>query len=96
MTSGSFCHLFRHDSGTCNVNVYGLVHTRLTGEKESGKVVDGEAVGIPKKVRGSMLEGIGGKAMTAEEAAKPVLFLASSDSDFITGHTLNVSAGMYM
>ena len=81
---------------TCNAVAYGFVHTRLTGEKESGDIVAAEAVGIPKKVRDSMLQGIGGKAMTPEEAAKPVLFLASSDSDFITGHTLNVSAGMYM
>jgi len=81
---------------TCNAVAYGFVHTRLTDEKESGDIVAGEAVGIPKKVRDSMLEGIGGKAMTPEEAARPVLFLASSDSDFITGQTLNVSAGMYI
>ena len=74
----------------------GFVHTRLTDEKESGDIVAGEALGIPKKVRDNMLEGIGGKTMTPEEAARPVLFLASSDSDFITGHTLNVSAGMYI
>ena len=81
---------------TCNAVAYGFVHTRLTGEKEEGDVVAGEQLGIPKRVREGMLEVIGGKAMTAEEAAKPVLFLASSDSDFITGHTLNVSAGMYI
>jgi len=81
---------------TCNAVAYGFVHSRLTGEKESGDVVAGEKLGIPKRVRDNMLEAISGKAMTAEEAAKPVLFLASSDSDFITGHILNVSAGMYM
>ncbi|HEY82132.1 MAG TPA: SDR family NAD(P)-dependent oxidoreductase [Dehalococcoidia bacterium] len=81
---------------TCNAIAYGFVHTRLTGEKESGEIVAGEKVGIPKKVRESMLEMVGGKAMTPEEAARPVLFLASSDADYITGHVLNVSAGMYM
>jgi 3-oxoacyl-[acyl-carrier protein] reductase len=81
---------------TCNAVAYGFVDTRLTGEKESGDMVAGEAVGIPKKVRDRMLEGIGGQMITAEEAARPVLFLASADSDYITGHTLNVSAGMYI
>jgi len=81
---------------TCNAIAYGFVHTRLTGEKETGEIVAGEPVGIPKKVRESMLQMVGGKAMTPEEAARPVLFLASSDSDYITGHVLNVSAGMYM
>ena len=81
---------------TCNAVAYGFVHTRLTGEKETGDIVANEAVGIPRRVRDGMLEAIGGKTMTPEEAAKPVLFLASSDSDFITGQTLNVSAGMYI
>ncbi len=81
---------------TCNALAYGFVHTRFTAEKETGEEIAGEKMGIPRKVRERMLEEIGGRAMTPEDAAKPALFLASADSDFITGHVLNVSSGMYM
>jgi NAD(P)-dependent dehydrogenase (short-subunit alcohol dehydrogenase family) len=67
----------------------------LTREKETQQEqVAGEAVGIPKKVRDMMLLQV--KPMTPEDAARPVLFLASDDAAFITGHVLNVSAGIYM
>jgi len=51
-------------------------------------------VGIPKKVRDLVLLQV--KPMTPEDAAKPVMFLASEDAAFITGQVLNVSAGMYI
>ncbi len=80
---------------TCNVVAYGFVDTRLTREKETQQEeVAGEAVGIPKKVRDMML--LQAKPMTPEDAAKPVLFLASNDAAFITGQVLNVSSGIYM
>lgn len=80
---------------TCNVVAYGFVDTRLTREKETQQEqVSGEAVGIPKKIRDMML--LQAKPMTPEDAAKPVLFLASDDAAFITGQVLNVSAGIYM
>jgi len=80
---------------TCNVVAYGFVDTRLTGEKETQQEeVAGEAVGIPKKVRDLMLLQV--KPMTPEDAAKPVLFLASDDAAFITGQVLNISSGIYM
>jgi 3-oxoacyl-[acyl-carrier protein] reductase len=80
---------------TCNVVAYGFVDTRLTREKETQEeLVAGEAVGIPKKVRDMILLQV--KPMTPEDAAKPVLFLVSDDAAFITGHVLNVTAGMYM
>ena len=80
---------------TCNVIAYGFVDTRLTREKETQQEqVAGEAVGIPKKIRDMML--LQARPMTPEDAAKPVLFLASDDAAFITGHVLNVSAGIYM
>jgi 3-oxoacyl-[acyl-carrier protein] reductase len=80
---------------TCNVIAYGFVDTRLTREKEAQQEeVAGEAVGIPKKVRDVILFQV--KPMTPEDAAKPVLFLASDDAAFITGQVLNISSGMYM
>ncbi len=80
---------------TCNVIAYGFVDTRLTREKEAQQEeVVGEAVGIPKKVRDLMLLQV--KPMTPEDAARPVLFLASDDAAFITGQVLNVSAGIYI
>jgi 3-oxoacyl-[acyl-carrier protein] reductase len=80
---------------TCNVVAYGFVDTRLTREKEAQQEeVGGELVGIPKKVRDMVLLQV--KPMTPEDAAKPVLFLASDDAAFITGQVLNVSSGMYM
>jgi len=80
---------------TCNVIAYGIVDTRLTREKEAQQEeVGGELIGMPKKVRDMVLLQV--KPMTPEDAAKPVLFLASDDATFITGHVLNVSAGIYM
>lgn len=80
---------------TCNVIAYGFVDTRLTREKEmQQEEVAGQGVGIPKKIRDMILLQV--KPMTPEEAAKPVLFLASDDAAFITGQVLNVSGGMYM
>jgi 3-oxoacyl-[acyl-carrier protein] reductase len=80
---------------TCNVIAYGIVDTRLTREKKAQQEeVGGELVGMPKKVRDMVLLQV--KPMTPEDAAKPVLFLASDDAAFITGNVLNVSSGIYM
>ena len=80
---------------TCNVIAYGFVDTRLTRSKEEQQeAVEGEALGIPQKIRDVMLMQI--KPMTPDDAAKPVLFLASNDAAFITGQVLNVSSGLYM
>ncbi|MEW6034260.1 MAG: SDR family NAD(P)-dependent oxidoreductase [Chloroflexota bacterium] len=81
---------------TCNAIAFGLVDTRLTREKEAAEEVAGEKVGIPKKIRDKMLEDAAGQVMTPEDAAKPALFLASDDARFITGQTLNVSAGLFI
>ena len=37
-----------------------------------------------------------GRVGTPEEVAKAVLFLASSDADYITGQTLSVNGGLSM
>jgi len=88
--------------GPLNVQVnavaYGWIDTRLTGEKEAGVTLerDGQAVavGIPAGLRNMMKMIIPlGRAGTPEEAAGPVLFLASPLSDYVSGQCLEVSGG---
>lgn len=81
---------------TCNAVAFGLVDTRLTQEKETGEVVSGDKVGIPKKVRDEMMAKISGNSMQPEDAARPVLFLASDEARFITGQVLNISSGSFI
>lgn len=81
----------------CNAVAYALVDTRLTQPRETGEEVFGEKVGIPAKLREAWIANTPlGRLMTPEEAARPVLFLASDDAAFISGHVLNVSGGWYM
>ncbi|MFH1625858.1 MAG: SDR family NAD(P)-dependent oxidoreductase [Pseudomonadota bacterium] len=84
-----------------NVNVvaYGFVGTRLTGDKAQNptiKVEDREiAVGVPKATLDSLKALVPlGRAGTPEEAAGPVLFLASPLSDYVTGELLICSGGL--
>ena len=52
---------------------------------------------LSEEVKSKMLENVPLKRMgTPEEVAKAVLFLAGPDSDYITGHVLNVNGGMLM
>ncbi|MDY6880588.1 MAG: SDR family oxidoreductase [Desulfatiglans sp.] len=84
-----------------NVNVvaYGFIETRLTGEKEKGTTIQVEgkdiAVGVPKATAGAFrsLAPLA-RAGTPEEAAGPVLFLASPLADYITGELVVCSGGL--
>ena len=81
---------------TCNVIAYGLVDTRLTRvREEQTEIVEGEMLGLSKASREMFLQKIN-KPMEPEDAAKPVLFMASDDAAFITGQVLNVSGGLYI
>ena len=92
--------------GRLNVNVnavaYGFIETRLTAAKEAaaGKAeVDGQQVdlGIPEDMRKRAKQMIPlGRSGTPEEAAGPVLFLASPLADYVTGHVVLVTGGSYM
>ncbi len=91
--------------GRLNINVnavaYGFIETRLTAAKDAGakEEVDGQVVelGIPEKIRQAARTVIPlGRPGTPEEAAGPVLFLASPLADYVTGHTVLVTGGSYM
>ena len=91
--------------GRLNVNVnavaYGFIETRLTAAKEPGakEEVDGKQVemGIPEEMRRRAQAVIPlGRAGSPEEAAGPVLFLASPLADYVTGHVVLVTGGSYM
>jgi len=88
--------------GQFNVQVncvcYGFIETRLTAAKESAEKVerDGEeiALGVPSQMRqmAPMLIPLVGPG-TPEEAAGPMLFLASPLSNYVSGHILEITGG---
>jgi 3-oxoacyl-[acyl-carrier protein] reductase len=85
----------------CNAIAFGFIETRLTQAKEKGESMEtttGEKVelGIPEQMRAmaSMLIPLGRPAQP-EEAAAPVLFLASSLSNYVHGQVLNVTGGQF-
>ena len=91
--------------GRLNINVnavaYGFIETRLTAAKDPGakEEVDGQLVelGIPEDMRRRAQAVIPlGRAGSPEEAAGPVLFLASPLADYVTGHVVLVTGGSYM
>ena len=88
--------------GAFNVQVnavaFGWIDTRLTRDKEAGQTVErggkAVAVGIPAAMRNVMQQMIpAGRPGTAEEGAGPLLFLASSLSDYVSGQCLEVTGG---
>jgi 3-oxoacyl-[acyl-carrier protein] reductase len=88
--------------GPLNVQVnavsYGWIDTRLTKEKEAGQTLDRDgksiAIGIPAAMRNIMPMLIPmGRAGSPEEAAGPLLFLASPLSDYVSGQCIEVTGG---
>jgi 3-oxoacyl-[acyl-carrier protein] reductase len=87
-----------------NVNAvaFGFVETRLTQAKEKGETVKAGgsgpevAIGVPEQLRqmASVLIPLGRPAQP-EEAAAPVLFLASSLSNYVHGQVINVTGGQF-
>lgn len=87
-----------------NVNAvaFGFIDTRLTQAKEKGETVkageSGEEVtiGIPEQMRAMAAALIPlGRAAQPEEAAAPVLFLASPLSNYVHGQVINVTGGLF-
>lgn len=81
-----------------NAVCYGFIETRLTAAKESAEKIqrDGEdiSLGVPDAMRSMapMLIPLG-RPGTPEEAAGPMLFLASPLSNYVSGHVLEVTGG---
>jgi 3-oxoacyl-[acyl-carrier protein] reductase len=91
--------------GRFNINVnavaYGFIETRLTQAKEKQETIqvgDKEVeLGIPDAMRQMAKNFIPlGRAGTPDEAAGPVLFLASPLSDYVSGAVLLVTGGSYV
>jgi 3-oxoacyl-[acyl-carrier protein] reductase len=87
-----------------NVNAvaFGFVETRLTGAKEAGEKMTapgGEEeveLGIPEQMRAMASAIIPlGRPAQPDEAAGPVLFLASEYSNYIQGQVINVTGGQF-
>ena len=69
-----------------NAVAFGTVETRMT-----------ETVRTDERFREKYLsEILLHRYASAEEVARTIMFLASSDADYITGHTLNVSGGLHI
>ncbi len=88
---GSFCV-------QVNAVAFGWIETRLTEKKENNPVIERGDKKIPIGIFSSVHDTIPmfaslGRPGTPEEAAGPLLFLASPLSDYITGHCLEVSGG---
>jgi 3-oxoacyl-[acyl-carrier protein] reductase len=84
----------------CNAVAFGFVETRLTQAKEAGEQIEvhGEKVdlGIPEQMRAMAQMVIPlGRAAQPEEAAAPVLFLASPLSNYVHGQVINVTGGSF-
>ena len=91
--------------GRFNINVnavaYGFIETRLTQAKEKQeKITRGDKeveLGIPEAMRQMAKNFIPlGRPGTPDEAAGPVLFLASPLADYVTGHVVLVTGGSYL
>ncbi len=69
---------------TCNAVAPGFIQTAMTDK-------------LPEDIKKKMLESIPlGRFGTPEDVAEAVVFLASPQAGYITGHVIHVNGGMYM
>lgn len=81
-----------------NSVAYGAIDTRLTRARESQEERLGEAVlGIPKTRREEMVGDLPMKRVgTVEEAAGPVIFLCSDQSNYVSGALLEINGASHI
>jgi 3-oxoacyl-[acyl-carrier protein] reductase len=81
-----------------NSVAYGAIDTRLTRARESQEERLGEAVlGIPQTRRDEMVADLPMKRVgTVEEAAGPVVFLCSDQSNYVSGVLLEINGASHM
>ncbi len=81
-----------------NSVAYGAIDTRLTRARESQEERLGEAVlGIPKSRRDEMLGDLPMRRVgTVEEAAGPVIFLCSDQSNYVSGALLEINGASHI
>jgi 3-oxoacyl-[acyl-carrier protein] reductase len=87
----------------CNAVAFGFVETRLTQAKEKGETMEAAGdsteqveLGIPEQMRSmaSLMIPLG-RGARPEEAAGPVLFLASELGNWVHGQVINVTGGQF-
>jgi 3-oxoacyl-[acyl-carrier protein] reductase len=81
-----------------NSVAYGAIDTRLTRARESQEERLGAAVlGIPQSRRDEMLSDLPMKRVgTVEEAAGPVIFLCSDQSNYVSGALLEINGASHI
>ena len=82
-----------------NAIAYGWIDTRLTAGQSEGQSLDRDGAAIPIGMPAAMRDLMpvlvpSGRAGTPQEAAGPMLFLASGLADYVSGQCLMVSGGM--
>jgi 3-oxoacyl-[acyl-carrier protein] reductase len=82
-----------------NAVAFGYIETRLTASKENATKIerDGQEIelGIPDQMRQMAKRAIPmGRGGTPEEAAGPLVFLASDLSNYVSGQVLEITGGM--
>ncbi|MBA3468258.1 MAG: SDR family oxidoreductase [Herpetosiphonaceae bacterium] len=81
-----------------NALCYGFINTRLTTDKAGGETIEREGKQIKLGVPETLIAGLTmlhpmGRPGTPEEAAGPMVFLASALSNYVNGEILEVTGG---
>ncbi len=81
-----------------NAVCYGFINTRLTADKGAGETIEREGKQIKLGVPETLIAGLTmlhpmGRSGTPEEAAGPMVFLASALANYVNGEVLEVTGG---